>query len=202
MKEIKKSMNITKIVLTILTIIVIATGCSAVTTHNSLANKQEDVYQAKSKIDTSLQERYDLVPNVVSTVKAYMKHESDVFKNIADARAKIGSGDKEVKQEGQTQLDSAISRLLVLSENYPQLKSDKHATDLMSQLEMLETRILIARNDYNNTATIYNKRIRNFPSSVWAGVFGFDKVDLYKADAGASTAPTVNFDDVNKDTNQ
>lgn len=193
MKDIKQN-NFFKMLILIIFVILTFTGCSTIQTYNSLSNKQEDVYQAKSKIDISLQERYDLIPNVVSTVKGYMNHESEVFTKIADARSKIGSNNKETKENAQSELDSSISRLLVLSENYPELKSDSHAKELMSQLEMLETRILVARKDYNEAATVYNKKIKIFPNNIFAKIFNFKRFNLYESDSSASKAPSVNFD--------
>lgn len=194
MKKNTQLLKLTSIIVAAFIALIGLSGCSAISSHNSLANKQEDVMQAKSKIDVALQERYDLVPNVVSTVQAYMTHESTIFKEIADARSKIGSAStQDIKNEGQTQLDSALSRLLVLTENYPELKADVQTSHLISQLEMLETRLVIARSDYNTVATAYNKSIRNFPTSIWAEIYGFHRVELYQSDNKASTAPSVSF---------
>ena len=164
--------------------------------YNSLVGAQTKVEQAQSKIETTLQRRYDLIPNVVNSVKGYMKHESDIFEHIADARAKIGSSTatKAEKEQAQGELDSAISRLLVVQENYPQLKADTQVQNLITELEGTENRIFVARNDYNEVATTYNNKIRRFPSNMIAGMFGFQKVDLVKADEKAkTTVPSVNL---------
>lgn len=164
--------------------------------YNSLVGAQTKVEQAQSKIETTLQRRYDLIPNVVNSVKGYMKHESDIFEHIADARAKIGSNTatKAEKEQAQGELDSAISRLLVVQENYPQLKADTQVQNLITELEGTENRIFVARNDYNEVATTYNNKIRRFPTNMIAGMFGFEKVDLVKADEKAkTTVPSVNL---------
>lgn len=164
--------------------------------YNSLVGTQTKVEQAQSKIETTLQRRYDLIPNVVNSVKGYMKHESDIFEHIADARAKIGSSTatKTEKEQAQGELDSAISRLLVVQENYPQLKADTQVQNLITELEGTENRIFVARNDYNEVATTYNNKIRRFPTNMIAGMFGFEKVDLVKADEKAkTTVPSVNL---------
>ena len=167
--------------------------------YNSLVGAQTKVEQAQSKIETTLQRRYDLIPNVVNSVKGYMKHESDIFEHIADARAKIGSNTatKAEKEQAQGELDSAISRLLVVQENYPELKADQQVQNLITELEGTENRIFVARNDYNEVATAYNNKVRRFPTNMIAGMFGFEKVDLVKADEKAKT--TVPSVDLNND---
>lgn len=162
--------------------------------YNSLTNKHENVNQANAKIETQLQRRSDLIPNVVTVTQKYMSHEKEIFKNIADARSKIGSGNKEVKGEGEQELSSAISRLLVLTENYPNLKADTQATNLITELEGTENRIATARIDYNSAATDYNKSIRRFPSNIIAKLFNFEKVELTKADESTKQAPKVKFE--------
>ena len=167
-----------------------------VSSYNSLVGAQTKVEQAQSKIETTLQRRYDLIPNVVNSVKGYMKHESDIFEHIADARAKIGSNSasKAKKEKAQNELDSAISRLLVVQENYPQLKADTQVQNLITELEGTENRIFVARNDYNEVATHYNNKIRRFPSNIMAKLFGFEKVELIKAKQKAkTTVPSVNL---------
>ena len=165
------------------------------TSYNALVTKDEQVHQADAKIAAALQRRADLIPNVVESAKGYMKHEDDVFSKIAAARSKIGSGDKVIQAEGQDQLSSAISRLLVLQENYPELKADQHVSSLMSELEGTENRLFIARKDYNEVATSYNQMIRQFPTNIIANMSGFERAELIKVDESAKTAPKVNFND-------
>ena len=174
-------------------IVIVIVGISMIGSYNGLVSKDEAVKQANSKIEASLQRRADLIPNVVNSVKGYMSHEEEIFTKIADARSKIGSGNKEVKKEGETELTSAISRLLVVQENYPELKADAQVSALISELEGTENRLFIARKDYNDTATAYNKSIRQFPTSMMAGMFGFQRADLIEADKDAKVAPKVDL---------
>lgn len=178
--------------------VLVIIGISTVGSYNGLVSKDEAVKQANSKIEASLQRRADLIPNVVNSVKGYMSHEDEIFTKIADARAKIGSGNKEVKKEGETELTSAISRLLVVQENYPELKADAQVSALISELEGTENRLFIARKDYNDTATEYNKSIRQFPTSMMAGMFGFQRAELIEADKDAKTAPKVDLSNKDK----
>lgn len=165
--------------------VLLVTGLILVGSYNGLVSKDESVKNANSKIEIALQRRGDLVPNVVSSVKGYMKHEKEIFENIANARAKIGSNNKTEKAEGETELTSAISRLLVLTENYPELKADTKVS---------ENRLFVARKDYNEVATDYNKTIRRFPKSIIAKLFGFERAELIEADKDAKVAPKVNLD--------
>lgn len=180
---------------------IIIVGMAAIGQYNGLVEAHAAVENAQADLDTQLQRRYDLIPNVVNAVKGAMEHEKEVFTTIADARAKIGSskqGSEEYNQ-AQGQLDSAISRLLVLTENYPQLTANQQVSDLITELEGTENRILVARKDYNTVATTYNKKIRRFPTSLFAGVFGFEKVDLFKASTdAATTVPSVDLNNKNE----
>ena len=166
---------------------------SFMSTYNGLVSKEELVKSANSKIEVALQRRADLIPNVVESTKGYMKHEKEIFSNIADARSKIGSSDKATKEEGQSELSSAISRLLVVKESYPELKADTQVSALIAELEGTENRISVARTDYNTIATEYNQDIRKFPKNILANMFDFKTVDLIKADGGAKTTPKVNL---------
>lgn len=166
---------------------------SIMSSYNGLVSKEELVKSANSKIEVALQRRADLIPNVVESTKGYMKHEKEIFSNIADARSKIGSSDKATKEEGQSELSSAISRLLVVKESYPELKADTQVSALIAELEGTENRIGVARTDYNTIATEYNQDIRKFPKNILANMFGFKPADLIKADKGAKTAPKVNL---------
>lgn len=171
---------------------------SVMGTYNSLVSKQENVNLAQSQVETMLQRRADLIPNLVATVKGYTKHEEQVFSDIANARAalntSIKSGDIEGMDAANKELDSTLSRLLVVVENYPTLSADKQYISLMDQLEGSENRIAIARENYNEEATKYNKSIRSFPTNIFAGMFGFEKAKVFQADEGAQQVPTVNFD--------
>ena len=163
------------------------------TSYNTLVTKDEQVHQADAKIAAALKRRADLIPNVVESAKGYMKHEEDIFTKIADARSKIGSSDKATQVEGQGELSSAISRLLVIQENYPELKADQHVSSLMSELEGTENRLFVARKDYNDIATSYNQMIRHFPTNIIANMSGFERAELIKVDDNAKATPKVNF---------
>ncbi len=135
-------------------------GMGAVGQYNGLVDSYAEVENAQANVDTQLQRRYDLIPNVVAAVKGAMEHEEEIFTAIAEARAKIGSsqvGTSDYNQ-AQSQLDSAVSRLLVVAENYPQLTANQQVSDLITELEGTENRILVARKDYNAVATTYNKK--------------------------------------------
>lgn len=195
-KETIMNKKLLYILIPVLAIVFIAMG--AIGQYNGLVDSYAEVENAQSNVDTQLQRRYDLIPNVVASVKGAMEHETEVFTAIADARAKIGSskqGSSEYK-EGQSALDSAVSRLLVLTENYPQLNSNQQVSDLITELEGTENRLLVARKDYNTVATSYNKKIKHFPTSIYAGIFGYEKVDLFQATSdAATTVPSVNLGD-------
>ena len=144
---------------------------------------------------SSLQRRADLVPNLVATVKGFATHEETVFGDIANARAGLlNARDPQSKIEANGKLDSAFGRLLALSENYPELKSNQNFLALQDQLEGSENRISVARNRYNQALQAYNTFIRQFPNSIWAGIAGFQPDNAYfAASEGAKTVPTVKF---------
>lgn len=183
--------------LTIIIIVAIIAilGIASVSSYNNLVNLQETVSQSKGDIDTSLQRRIDLIPNLVQTVKAYAKHEEEVFTSVANARsALIGAGNLQESAQANAQMSSALSRLLAISESYPELKANQNFIDLQTQLEGTENRINVARTKYNETARIFNAKIRKFPSVIFANMMGLEKADYFEAQEGADKAPTVNFD--------
>ncbi len=163
--------------------------------HNSLVQKNEAVKSAWSQVDIVLQRRADLIPNLVETVKGYAKQEQTVFGDIAKARsALIGAGTPQDKIAANNQLDGALSRLLVIVENYPQLKSNENFLRLQDELAGTENRIAVERKRYNDTLQDYNTYIQTFPNSLFAGWGGFKPNDAYfKADAGSRATPKVNF---------
>ncbi|HEL9645810.1 TPA: LemA family protein [Streptococcus suis] len=179
-------------------LVLVFLGIGAMGQYNGLVDAYAEVENAQANVDTQLQRRYDLIPNVVSAVKGAMEHEEEIFVAIADARAKIVSsqpGSSDYK-EGQTKLDSAVSRLLVLTENYPQLTANQQVSDLITELEGTENRILVARKDYNAVATTYNKKIKRFPTAIYANWFGYEKVELFQATSDATTTvPSVDLGD-------
>ena len=182
-------------VLGILLAIILLGGCSVVGTYNGLVSEQTKVEQAQADVATALQRRSDLIGNLVESVKGQMNHETEVFTQIAEARAKIGTGSVTSKenQEAQSELSSAISRLRVLTENYPELKSNQNVEQLMTELAGSENRIFVARKDYNQAATEYNQKLRSFPTVLLANMMNFKEAETFKESEEAKTAPKVDF---------
>ncbi|HHV59112.1 MAG TPA: LemA family protein [Clostridiaceae bacterium] len=182
------------IALIVIGVIVLIMVLSVIGSYNSLVGKQEIVQNALSEIDNNLQRRNDLIPNLVATVKGYAAHESEILTAIADARSKlIGAGSIGEKAEASSELSNALSRLLVVVENYPQLKADAVFIDLSDNLAGTENRLANARRDYNNVARDYNTSIRRFPTVIFARLMGFEPVEYFEADEGAKEAPKVEF---------
>ena len=187
----KKGLIIT-IVIVVLAVILIG---SCVGGYNSLVASRENIDGQLANIDTQLQRRNDLIPNLVNTVKGYTNHESEVLTQVSDARAKLaGAATTAEKSAADGELSSALSRLLMVVENYPDLKADTQFTALNDELSGTENRIATARRDYNEAAKAYNTEIRTFPKVIFAKLFGFDKADYFEAQEGAENAPQVNFD--------
>ena len=182
-------------VLSILLAIILLGGCSVVGTYNGLVSEQTKVEQAQADVATALQRRSDLIGNLVESVKGQMNHETEVFTKIAEARAKIGNGSVTSKenQEAQGELSSAISRLISLTENYPELKSNQNVEQLMTELAGSENRIFVARKDYNKVATEYNQKLRSFPAVLFANMMNFKEAETFKESEEAKTAPKVDF---------
>ncbi len=182
------------IALIVIGVVVLILIFSVIGSYNGLVSKQESVQQTMSQIDNQLQRRNDLIPNLVETVKGYAAHESEIYTAIADARSKlIGAGTIGEKAEASDELSGALSRLLVVVENYPQLKADTVFIQLSDNLENTENRIAVARGDYNNKAREYNTAIRRFPTVIFARMLGFEGVEYFEADEGARQAPKVDF---------
>ena len=162
--------------------------------YNRLVDYSEDVSNKLSEIDNQLQRRNDLIPNLVETVKGYAAHEEEVINSVADARAKLaGASNTQEVIEGDAELTGALSRLLVVVENYPELKADANFRQLSDNLSGTENRIAVARRDYNQAATRYNTTIRRFPTNIMANIFGFDRVEYFEAQEGADVVPQVDF---------
>ncbi len=167
-------------------------------TRNSLMSLKEDVEMQQSQIETTLQRRSDLIPNLVATVKGYATHEEKVFTEIADARSKLAgsieSGDIESISEANNALDSALGRLLSISENYPDLKASEQFIALQDELAGTENRIAVARQYYNEKVRTYNITVQRFPTSIVAGMSGYYPMQYFEADESAKEVPEVNFD--------
>jgi len=166
-------------------------------TNNSLVRLHEEVNLKSGQIQTTLQRRSDLIPNLVSTVKGYAAHEEQVFTDIADSRAKlsgaISSGDMEAIKKANDGLSSTLGRLLAIQEAYPELKANENFTALMDELAGTENRINVARQQYNDTVAKYNMKIKVFPSSIIANMNGFTAEKYFEADEGAQSVPKVDF---------
>ena len=169
--------------------------------YNGLVSKQEDVEKAVGNVQTAYQKRADLIPNLVATVKNYAEYEAGTLTAVVEARAKATSvtldanklTEENLKafQAAQDQMSSALSRLLVTVEQYPDLKANQNYLDLQSQLESCENAIANARREFNETARDYNTAVRRFPANIIAGMFGFDKKPYFEASEGADKAPDV-----------
>lgn len=175
-----------------------------VNTKNTLVSKDESVKSAWSQVDVVLQRRADLIPNLVETVKGYAKQEQTVFGDIAKARsALLSAGTPQQKIAANGQLDGALGRLLLVVENYPQLKSNENFLRLQDELAGTENRIAVERKRYNDTLQDYNTYVRQFPNSLFAGWAGFKPNDAYfQASEGSRAVPAVNFSNPSTSTPQ
>lgn len=163
-------------------------------TYNGFVNVEENVTNKWAQVENNMQRRADLIPNLVNVVKGYASHEKEIFENIANARAKLaGATGEEEKMAADQEMNSSISRLLMIVENYPNLKADTQYTKLMDELAGTENRLATSRKDYNDVVTTYNKKIRSFPGSTLAGMFGFDKKSVFEADDSSKEVPKVEF---------
>lgn len=173
-------------------------------TYNSLVTLDEGVKQAWSQVQNQYQRRIDLIPNLVSTVKGYAEHESEVFEKVAEARANVGKinvtadvlNDPELfkkLQAAQTAMSGALSRLLAVAENYPQLKANENFLKLQDELAGTENRIATERRHFNEITQGYNTKVRMFPASIIASMSGFGQKQYFESDAGADKAPKVDF---------
>jgi len=166
-----------------------------ISSYNGLVDKEEGVDNAFATIDTQLQRRNDLIPNLVASVKAAINQEQEVFGELARARQNYaGASSDEEKIDAADDISRGIGRLLVIMENYPQLRSNENIQNLMTQLEGTENRVQQARREYGDVVTDYNRSIRKFPRSIFAGIFGFDKRPRFEAEPEARDVPTVDFE--------
>jgi LemA protein len=176
------------------------TGCNS---YNAFVDMEEDVENAWSKVQSAYQRRADLIPNLVSTVKGVANFEQQTLTDVVNARARATSinidpanlSPEQLKafQEAQTGLSQSLGRLLLVAENYPELKASQNFLELQAQLEGTENRIKVERDRFNDSVTAYNKKVRRFPASFFARVFGFGQKAQFEAEASAQTAPKVEF---------
>ncbi|HHY93604.1 MAG TPA: LemA family protein [Firmicutes bacterium] len=184
----------TWIVLGAIVLVLIVAAGSLAGTYNGLVGRSEKINEQWAQIQSQLQRRYDLIPNLVETVKGYAAHEQGVFTAIAEARAKLaGAATPEQQVEAANQLEGALARLLVIVERYPELKANEQFNRLMDELAGTENRIQVARARYNTAVKDYNFTIRRFPTVVVARLLGFDQRAYFEAGPEAQGAPKVNF---------
>lgn len=184
----------------VLATILCVSGCNS---YNGLVALDENVQTSWSQVENQYQRRADLIPNLVNTVKGYASHEEETLTKVIEARSKATSTTIDASklneeslakfQQNQDALSSALSRLLVVAEKYPDLKANEQFLNLQSQLEGTENRITVARQDFNNTAKTYNTEVRAFPKSLFASMFGFERRPYFEAKEGSEVAPTVDF---------
>lgn len=189
------------------TIIVIAlvaiVAIWAVSGYNSLVKMDESVSTAWSNVENQYQRRSDLIPNLVNTVKGYAAHEKETFQAVTEARSKATqmtihanelTSEKMVEyQKAQGEVGAALSRLLAITEAYPDLKANENFKELQAQLEGTENRISVERKNFNEVARSYNTAVRTFPRTIIAGIFGFEKRPYFEAEDGGDKVPTVEF---------
>ncbi len=198
-------MKISKsLIVTIVVVVVLLLGaCSVSGTYNGMVQQQEKATTALANLQSTYQRRADLIPNLVETVKGYAAHEKQTLEDVVAARSKATSvtldptnmTPEKMKQfqQAQGELGAALGRLIAIQENYPDLKANENFRDLQVQLEGTENRINEARNTYNKVVQDYNVYIRSFPKNIFAGIFGFERMDKFEAEAGAEKAPQVKF---------
>ncbi|HTM98184.1 MAG TPA: LemA family protein [Pedobacter sp.] len=187
-------------VIAVLVLILVIGGCNG---YNSLVKMDVDVQTKWSNVETQYQRRADLIPNLVSTVKGAAKFEQGTLTAVIEARAsaskitidpdKLNAENIEKYQAAQGQITQALGKLMVLTENYPELKATQQFSDLSAQLEGTENRITVARKDFNESVQAYNTKVRSFPNNLTAGMFGFAPKAAFKAEAGSQNAPKVEF---------
>lgn len=192
-----------KIVIGVIALVVLLAVVGGCNGYNKLVTLDVDVQTKWSQVEAQYQRRADLIPNLVSTVKGAAKFEQSTLTAVIEARAsaskitidptKLNAENIEKYQAAQGQITQALGKLMVLTENYPELKATQQFSDLSAQLEGTENRITVARKDFNESVQAYNVKVRSFPNNLTAGMFGFSPKAAFKADAGAQNAPKVEF---------
>ncbi len=185
-----------KAIIVVLAVLVFAVGFYSATigTYNRLVRMDEEVKAAWAQVENQLQRRNDLIPNLVETVKGYTKHEKEVLLEVTKARASV-SGAKTISEKikANNQLTSALSRLLVVVERYPQLKANENFLRLQDELAGTENRLAVERRRYNETVRRYNTALRSFPTNIMAKLFGFQKATFFQVPESAKGVPKVKF---------
>ena len=182
------------VILAVIAIVIIIIAMF-VSSYNNIVAKAEEVDNKFAAVDTQLQRRWDLIPNLVNTVKGYAKQEQDVINSVTEARTKLaGATTVSDKAKADEELTGALNRLMVVVENYPDLKSSQNFIQLSDELAGTENRIATARRDYNEAVKEYNLKIKRFPTNIIAGMFGYSKRDYFEASEQSKEVPNVNFD--------
>jgi LemA protein len=190
--------------LAIIIIVVVILAASAWGTYNSMVTLQQSVDSAWAQVENVYQRRSDLIPNLVATVKGYASHEKEVLEAVTASRSQVGSikmtpemlnnpAELQKFQQAQAGLTSALSRLLVVAENYPELKANQNFLELQSQLEGTENRITVERKRFNEVAQAYNTKIMQFPANIFARMFNFQKKAYFQSAPGSDKPPVVDF---------
>jgi len=189
-----KTLKTVLIIVGILILIIVIPYSYLKGTYNTLVTMDESVKGAWAQVENQLQRRYDLIPNYVETVKGYAAHEKEVFVKVTEARSKVaGAGSIDEKIQANNQLSSALSRLLVVVERYPELKANTNFIRLQDELAGTENRIAVERRRFNETVKVYNIKIRTFPTNIIAGMFGFEKATFFEVPKERQEAPKVKF---------
>lgn len=188
-------MKKTGIVLGSIIAVIVVIGMLLASGYNGMVSKKETVDSSLSNLDVMLQRRADLIPNLVSTVKGYTNHESEIIEKITNARANlVGAGSVEEKSRANNELSKSLNALMVVVENYPDLKSSENFRQLSDELAGTENRIAVARKDYNDAVKTYNTSIKRFPNNIMANMFNFEQATYFEADEKSTEVPSVNFE--------
>jgi LemA protein len=190
--------------LAVIVIAAVIIGLSAMGTYNGLVKEQQNVNQTWAQVENVYQRRADLIPNLVATVKGYAAHERETLEAVTASRAQVGSvkvsqdilnnpAEFQKFQQAQAGLTSALSRLMVVVERYPDLKANQNFLELQNQLEGTENRITTERRRFNEAAQIYNTKVQQFPGNIFARMFGFSQKPYFQSAAGSEKAPVVDF---------
>ncbi len=175
---------------TFVALTMLASGCG----YNTMVAQRESIDAQWAQVENQLQRRNDLIPNLVETTKGYASHEKEIFESIAEARAKlIGAKSRDEQIEASNQVSGALSRLLAIAENYPDLKANTQFARLSDELAGTENRIATERRRYNEEVKTYNTTIKGFPTTIFAGCFGFQAADYFEAPNEAKVAPKIEF---------
>lgn len=191
------------IALIVVVVLILLGGCSAGRAYNKMVTMEEGINKSWANVETQYQRRADLIPNLVNTVKGYATHEQETLDQVIEARSRatqvtlnaedITPDRLQQYQQAQGEVSQALGRLMMIAENYPDLKANQNFMELQAQLEGTENRISVARKDFNDASMAYNSYIRKFPANIIAGIFGFDAKSYFEAAEGTDRAPEVNF---------